>query len=430
MVRTGRPSSSAAGSGRLTEAISLGVLARLIHPDLVDEVIAEQGRKEQRIRLLPARVVVYYVLALCLFFGESYEEVMRRLVGGLEVLRFWQQAWRVPTTGAITQARARLGAGVLAKLFARVARPLAGPGTPSAWLAGRRLMAIDGTVVAVPDTPANDGAFGRLGGARQPAPYPQVLVVGLAECGTHALVDAAIGGCREDERALAAEVLGSLAPGMLLMADRGFYSYDFWEAAHATGADLLWRLQAGIPLAFDRALADGSWLAVIARPRDKRAHHDHQRGKGRKPTTPVAKVTVRVIEYEVTDRGKHTEDFCLITTILDPDEASAAELAAAYHQRWEAESAFAQLKTRLLDGHGVLRSKSPEMVRQELWALLLVHYAICDLITHAAATIDHDPDQLSFLRAVRVARRHVTAQAALSPPQAHPNPDRGPGRDR
>lgn len=227
------------GQSRLTDRIGLGVLTKLVHRDLVDEVLTETGRTQRRRRLLPARVVVYFVMAMTLFFDDSYEEVIRKLVHGLQFLRSWDQDWQVPSASALCQARARLGAEPVRELYARVARPLAGPGTPGAWLADLRLMAIDGVQLDVPDTADNQTAFGRGASQGLDAPYPKVKVLGLGECGTHAVIDAHLGGVRVDERELARPLLASLTPDMLLLADRGFYSRAFWNEAAATGAQLL-----------------------------------------------------------------------------------------------------------------------------------------------------------------------------------------------
>ncbi|WP_326709949.1 IS4 family transposase [Streptomyces sp. NBC_01474] len=226
-----RDGSAAVSGVRLTDRVGVGVLTRLVDRDLVDEVLAETRRTEKRSRLLPARVVVYYVLALCLFFGESYEEVMRLLVNGLRFLGTWRKDWTVPTTGAISQARRRLGPEPLRVLFERVAVPCAQRGTQGAWLGRWRLMAIDGFVLDIPDTPANDAEFGRSGGKANPAPFPQVKIVGLGECGTHAVVAARLGPWRVDEGVLAGQLVSEFEPGMLVTADRGFYAYRLWEAA-------------------------------------------------------------------------------------------------------------------------------------------------------------------------------------------------------
>src|SRR2546430_11646206 len=210
---------------RLTDRIGVGVLTRLIDRDLVDDVLAETGRVEQRSRLLPARVVVYYVLGLCLFFGEAYEEVMRLLVAGLRFTGAWQRDWQVPTTGAIAQARQRLGAGPLRLLFERVAVPCAQRGTRGAWLGPRRLMAIDGFVLDIPDTRENDAAFGRSGGGKNPAPFPPVRPVGLGGCGTHAIVAARLAAWRGSERAPARELLSGFGPGQAVLAHPRVFRY-------------------------------------------------------------------------------------------------------------------------------------------------------------------------------------------------------------
>ena len=402
---------------RLTDRIGIGVLTRLIDRDLVDDVLAETGRTEQRSRLLPARVVVYYVLALCLFFGDAYEEVMRLLVAGLHFTGAWQKDWHVPTTGAIAQARQRLGAAPLQRLFERVAVPCAQRGTKGAWLGSRKLMAIDGFVLDIPDTSENDAAFGRPGGEKTPAPFPQVRIAGLGECGTHAIVAARLAAWRTSERALAGDLLSELGPGMLVIADRGFYSWQLWQAAAATGADLLWRMQSGPNLPVVRAFPDGSYESFLLDPK-VRGRRANQRHRGSANIEEPSGIPVRVIEYEVTEREGRGEIFCLITTIMDPQEATAAELAAAYHERWEFESSLDEIKTHQRGRGGVLRSKSPEMIRQEIWALLLTHYAVRHLMCEAADQAGKDPDRLSFIRSLRVIRRQVTGQAALSPLQA------------
>src|SRR5260221_224570 len=250
--------------GLLTDRIGIGVLTRLVPRDLVDEVLAETGRREKRSRLLPAHVVVYFVMAMAVF-RDGYEEVIRRLAGGLAFMRAWRKDWAVPTTGAISQARERLGEAPLKALFERVATPLAAPGAPGAWLGSRRLMAIDGVKVVMPDTPANVAGFGRPGGVTR-RPFPQVQVLGLGECGTHAVVAAQIGTLSVGERELAAGLLGSMEPGMLVIADRGFFGFEFWRGCLLTGSDLLFRVASGLKLPVTRGLACASYLSEDALP--------------------------------------------------------------------------------------------------------------------------------------------------------------------
>ncbi|WP_223199523.1 IS4 family transposase, partial [Solihabitans fulvus] len=233
--------------GRLTDAIGIGVLTRLVDRDLVDEAIAAADRKEKRVRLLPARVVVYYVLALCLFFGDSYEEVMRKLTHGLRAVGSWRKEWTVPTVGAISKARMRLGEEPLRLLFDRVALPMAKRSTPGAWLRGFRVMAIDGVIFNLPDTQDNEEGFGRCGG-KNPAPFPQARTTALVECGTHAVVAAEIDPWKKQERAQVVGLLRAFEPGMLVLADAGVYSYGLWNAAAQTGAALVWRVRADLEL--------------------------------------------------------------------------------------------------------------------------------------------------------------------------------------
>jgi hypothetical protein len=241
-----------------------------------------------------------------------------------------------------------------------------------------------------------------------------VRLVGLGECGTHAIVAARLAAWRTSERALARELSADFEPGMLIIADRGFYSWQFWQEAASSGADLLWRMQDGPSLPVVRAFSDGSYESFLLDPK-VRARRAGQRRRGSENIDEPSGIPVRVVEYEVTNREGKDEIFCLITTIMDPGDASAAELAAAYQERWEFESSLDEIKTHQRGRGGVLRSKSPEMVRQEIWAFLLTHYAIRHLMCEAADQAGEDPDRLSFMRSLRVIRRQVTDQAALSP---------------
>jgi hypothetical protein len=399
---------------RLTDHLSIGVLTRTVPRFVVDEVLAETGRKEKRSRLLPAHVVVYFVMALALF-RDGYEEVMRALVHGLRFARTWSQAWQVPSTGAISQARVRLGEAPLKELFGRVARPLASQGTPGAWLGPWRLMAIDGVMLDIPETSANLAVYEKsTGGTRRP--YPQVKIVGLGECGTHALIDAQIGSIRQGERELADPLARSLEANMLVLADRGFFSYELWRSYLLSGAQLLWRLTKTTRLPVLTTLPDGSYLSEIKRP-------GLGSGKTRIPIDRIddpylaTHIPVRVIEYQI-DTGDTTtrlEVFRLITTILDPAQSDAHELASTYAQRWEFESSLREIECQLLEPGSTLRSKTPEMIRQEIWALFLTHYAIRSFMKEAADTTELDPDRLSTIRAINIIRRSVTDPAEFSP---------------
>jgi hypothetical protein len=340
------------------------------------------------------------------------------MTGALQSLGSWDQGWKVPSTSAITQARQRLGAEPLRELFHRAAVPAADLGTTGAWLRGRRLMAIDGTSFDVPDTAANVAAFGRKGSGPKASAFPKLQVVSLSECGTHAQVAAAMGSCRTGERELAARLAGPAEEDMLITADAGFYSWQLWDLYAGTGAALCWRAGASVALPLVRRLADGSYLALIFAPdttaRRKAALLAAARA-GEQVDADLARI-VRAAEYTVPDRGaEDSELICVITTLLDPAELTAAEMAFAYHQRWEHESGLDEIKTHLRAAGGILRSQSPDLVEQEMWGLLLAHYAIRDLMCRAADQAGHDPDRVSFLRAVRVVRRQIDEPAAFPP---------------
>jgi hypothetical protein len=403
--------------GRLTDWISLGVLASAVPRDAVDEAVMAAGRAAKRSDgKLPPHVMVYFAMALALFAEEDYEEVAARLTETLASWGCWDQSWATPTSGGITQARKRLGPEPLELLFGRVAVPVAGVLTRGAFLREWRLMAIDGFELDVPDTPANAAAFGYPAGGREHPAFPKVRVVTIGECGSHAKVAAQmgpVGGKGSSEQALARRMLGRLEPGWLLIADRGFYNWPDWQAAAATGAALLWRVKADLRLPVLELLPDGSYLSVVARA----ALHDKARAKliaaarAGEHLDPAQAMRVRVIEYEIGDRDGDGELIALITTITDPAAASAQELAQAYCQRWEEETGNDQLKTCLRGPGSVLRSKSPDMVRQEIYGYLLTHYAISALISRAATEADIDPDRVKFLRTVRIIRRRAAGPA-------------------
>jgi len=406
------------GTSSLTDVIGIGTLTRLIPRELVDEVIASLGRKELRKNKLPARVMVYFVMAMALFYGDAYEEVMRKLAGGLQYLGTWRRQWEMPGPGALCQARQRLGAAVMRELYERVAAPCAMRSTRGAWLAGRRLMALDGFGMEAPDSEENAAYFG-YAGKKERCSFPYVQMAGLAECGTHAIVAAAIGQKGEGEETLASRILlgGAIEPGMLVMVDAGLYSYANLRAVIDAGADALFRVGANVELPVLEWLPDGSYRSYIADP-DAKRQNSYRLRKGLAKITDLPGTHVRVVDYEITDRGDGYELITLVTNITDPDEIAAIEMAAAYHERWEAELVIDELKTHQLGSGVILRSRKPEMVEQEIWGLLLTHYGIRHLMREAADQADLDPDRMSFIRALRVVRRQVSGQAAFSPSAA------------
>jgi hypothetical protein len=316
----------AAGAASLPDKIALGVLTRLVTRELVEDVLAETGRKEQRKRLLPARVVVYFVLALALFYGDSYEEVMRKLVQGLSRLAVWKSEWHVPTSSALAQARERLGSEPLRELFERAARPCAQLSTAGAWLCGRRLMSLDGFELDVADTPANEQYFGRRRGKNGTAAFPRMVVMALAECGSHAVTAVETGTAGTGEvplaRALAAAP-GNLEPGMLVLADRGLYSYKMITAIAAAGADFCVRVKGDIDLPVLGWLPDGSYRSYVAEPVNK----TNKLASGARALTDLPGMHVRVVDYDVPGRGG--EVVTVITSILDHQDTPAPDLAAS-----------------------------------------------------------------------------------------------------
>jgi hypothetical protein len=412
-----------AAGDRLTDWISLGVLTSSVPRDAVDEAVTTTGRQAKRSDgKLPPHVMVYFVMALALFADEDYEEVAARLTETLAGWGCWDADWDVPTSGGITQARRRLGPEPLRELFARVAEPVAGQLTRGAFLGGWRLMAIDGFDWDAPDTAANAAEFGYAGSGADRSAFPKVRVVTLSECASHAMVDAEIGpltGKGSGEQALARRLYARLDAGWLLIADRNFYSFADWLAAAASGAALLWRVKADLTLPVLKILPDGSYHSVLVNPniRGKARQQLVEAARAGQDLDPEKAAPVRVVEYQVPDReGDGTgELIALITTITDPAHAPAQALAQAYHQRWEHETGNNQLKTHLRGPGRVLRSKSPDMVRQEIYGYLLTHHAISALICHAATEADIDPDRIKFLRTVRIVRRRLADPAAFSP---------------
>jgi Insertion element 4 transposase N-terminal/Transposase DDE domain len=399
----------------------LGVLASSVPREVVDAAVAASGRGAKRSGgKLPPHVMVYYAMALALFADEDYEAVMAQLTETLASWGCWDPAWTMPTTGGITQARARLGSQPLARIFDEVAVPVADQLTRGAWLGPWRLMAIDGVEWDLPDTPENIAEFGYVGSGATRSAFPKARVVAISECASHAVVAAAIGGMHIGEPTLARRLWGRLEPGWLLTADREFYGFTHWNAARATGAELLWRVSARVSLPVLHTWPDGSYASVLVNRRKadtaQRAALVAAAGRG-EDLDPDRAVPVRVVEYTVPDRpgNGRGETFTLITTILDPAQAPAGQLAQAYHQRWEHETGNGQLKTHLRGPGKILRSHKPDTVRQEIYGYLLTHYAISALICRAATAADIDPDRVKFQRTVRIIRRRVTDSVAFPP---------------
>lgn len=387
---------------RVTDYISLGAVAGKVPMDRVHDVLEREGRQSQRQRQLPAHVMVYYVIALALYMEVSYGEVLRCLLEGLEWIGLPVQRIRRTGPSGISQARSRLGVAPLKRLYDEVVEPVAVEGTRGAWYGGWRLVSLDGSTLDVADEKVNDEAFGRPGASRGASGYPQLRFVSLVECGTHVLFGAQDGPYGTSEVELARTVVGSLCSGMLCLADRNFYSFALWRRAAETGADLVWRMKSNAVLPCQERLEDGSYLSTIYPSQKDRRH-------GRRG------LQVRVIEYRLDGLPDAEPLYRLLTTILSPEAAPARELAALYHERWEIETALDELKTHLRGRRIVLRSKTPELVRQEFYGLLLAHYAVRGLMHEAALQADLDPDELSFVHAVRVIKRKILTAGSFSP---------------
>ena len=390
-----------AGS-RITDYISLGVVAKTFPLEKVRAVLAASGKQSVRQRDLPAHVVVYYVIALALYMQSSYREVLRCLLEGIQWLREPSAGIHVAGNSGISQARTRVGWEPLRQLHDEVVRPIAVAARKGAWYRSWRLVSMDGGTLDVADEKGNSEAFGRPGASRGASAYPQIRFVSLVENGTHVLFGSRMADYATSEIALAKAVLPSLCKGMLCLADRGFFGFDMWKQAAATGAELLWRVRKNILLPCEKRLPDGSFLSrIYASEKDRRRGTDG--------------IVVRVIEYRLEGVEGAEPLYRLATTILDHELAPAAELAGLYHERWEIETAFDELKTHLRGADIVLRSKTPDLVRQEFYGLLMAHFAVRGLMHEAALSADKDPDRLSFLHAVRVVRRKMATFGAIPP---------------
>jgi len=387
---------------RITDFISLGVLTKMFPLAAIQAVLGGTHKTSVRQRDLPAHVVVYYVIALALYMQSSYREVLRCLLEGIQWLLGPGASVKVTGKSGISQARTRLGWEPLQQLHDGIVKPIAVASTKGAWYRTWRLVSVDGSTLDTADEKENEKAFGRPSASRGKSAFPQVRFVSLVENGTHVLFGTRMGGVDTGEITLAKQVLSCLAKGMFCLADRNFFGFELWNQARSTGAELLWRIKKNLRLPCEKRLPDGSYLSrVYASPKEQR---HGQNG-----------VVVRVIEYRLEGIPGAEPIYRLLTTILDHEAAPAAELAALYHERWEIETALDELKTHLRGSRIVLRSKTPDLVRQEFYGLMMAHFAVRGLMHEAALKADEDPDRLSFLHAVRVVRRKIARFASIPP---------------
>lgn len=408
---------------RLPDRIGIGVLTAAFPPELVDLAIEEWDVREVRHRMLPARVMAYYAMALAMYFDDAYAEVWNKLLGGLAWARRYRQRRQVgmqPTTAALTKARVRLGWQAMAAILAAtMTRLAAGPdAAPWAYFHGLRVLAVDGFTMNVVRTPAMVAAFGVPGNGGGDGPYPQVRVVALAETGTGSLQGAEVGALADGEQTMARRLWPRLGPGDVVVGDRGFLSHADLAAIIAAGADAVLRVRADTDLPVLRVLCDGSWVSRVADP--AAARRLRRRGV---TGADIPGIEVRVIEYTVAGDpvhplgvGAQSELFCLITTLVDAQRYPMEGFADLYHDRWRIETAIGDIETRLRGGPDVvLRSKSPDMVRQEVYGLLCVYQAVHALMHAGAEHAEIDPDRISFTRTLRAAARHLSDDAAFSP---------------
>jgi len=409
--------------GWLPDRVTLGAMTKTFPPELVDQVVVTTGTKEVRRRLLPARFVVYFVLALWLFRGRNcgYGQVMIKLVDGLYHRRRAQdllegvaldragwvitgggRRWRAPNISSLSRARARLGADPLHMLFDSVAGPVGAEGAAGVFCCGLRVVSVDGSSTDVPDTLENAQYFGRPSNATRDGAFPQVRWLAAAESGTGALIGATIGAYTRGEQTQLRDLLSGFTPAMMVLADRNSLSHTLVRDVLATGAHILWRASASFTPAPIEVLADGTYLATLTPRR----------------TADGPPITVRVIEYTVHSSGPDgtetlSEVCALVTDLLDIQAYPALDLACAYPMRWDCETVIAHHKTDMGKGMPVLRSHNPEGVAQEMWALFAVYQAVYTLIGAAADAVGIPPDQVSFPHALAAVTDTVSA---ASPP--------------
>ena len=386
------------GGMRLSDYLSVSVIARVYPREAVRAALRSLGRDSLRRRDLPAEVMVYYVIVMALFRTVSAREVLRCLVDGLRWISP-DLPVRVSGKSSISRARTRLGAAPFSALRDSCVVPLARGDTPGAWYRGLRLVAFDGSTLNLPDEARNRAVFGLPASSRGSSAFPQARLTAMVEVGTHAAFAWHAGPRAQSEAEQAERLLEHLSSGMLVLADRYYCGFPLWSRAAATGADLLWRLKGNMKFPVVEALEDGSWRSVI-----RGSGCDRRRSRGELP--------VRIVAYKIEGNDEITR---LATTLLDHETAPAAELAALYHERWEIENAYDEVKTHILGPGAALRSKTPDLVYQEIDGLMLAHYAVRRLIHEAAETVGEDPDRLSFVHTVRVMRRRIINPGAFPP---------------
>lgn len=364
------------------------------------KILRQTSKASERERALPAHVMVYYVIAMTIFMGSPYRDVLRELLSRWNGLLKGKNKRKPPTKGSICKARQRLGAEPMKQLHDKFVKPIADKKTKGAWFKGWLTVGIDGSTLDVADTPENEEEFERPKSARGKSAYPKLRLTSLLETGTRVLFGTHIGPINtSSEKDLAKEAIKFLKPGMLCLADRHYLGYEFLQLTLETGADVLWRASSVFKLKPEKHLPDGSYLTTIYKSDTDRKHKRDG-------------IQVRVVKYRV--KG-FKDTYRVVTSIIDPAQATAEELAALYHERWEIEVALGELKTRLIGRDVILRSQKPELVKQEFYGFLLGYFAVRGIMHEAALQVDEDPDRLSFVHAVRVIKRRLPDFAVFPP---------------
>jgi hypothetical protein len=381
----------------LASEVRLEVLEEAFPEEKIETILRELGRQSVRVRKLPATMMVYYVIALGLFVSVGCREVLRRL---LESSRWvWPSEVKLSTETAITKARKRLGYEVIERLYREIVKPIAARRSPGAFFRSWRVVSLDGSTLEVADSDANEKAFGRPGASRGKSAYPQIRFVTLLENGTHVLFGAVMDAFHVGEITLAMKVLGRLKRGMLCLADRNFFGYAMWKQALTTRSALLWRIKKNLILPRLREHDDGSFESMIYPSLKDRRHKRNG-------------IRVRVIEYHI--RG-FTDRYRLLTSILDTSKAPAKELALLYANRWTIETSLGEIKEYLPKRKMVLRSKLPDLVRQDFYGLLLAHFGIRSEMYASAAEVNEDPTEFSFVHALNVIYRKLHRLVSFPP---------------
>lgn len=375
--------------------LNIGAFTECFPIKIVKRVLKETGKKSIRERMMPNHLVVYYVMGMALMMSQGYQEVLRWLLEGSRSVTGLKSKGRPLGKSGISQARERLGYEPFKRLYEQEVQPIATEETQGAWFGNWRLVTIDGSSFDVADTPANDKEFGRSRSDRGSSAFPKIRLVSLIENGTRVLFGMEFGAFETtSEMDLARKVVQKLQKGMLCLADRYYFGYPLWKEACKNGSELLWRVKVNQILRPHKVLEDGSYLSWIYASSSDRL-------KGRDG------ILIRVIEYKFKWERKADSAYRLVTTILDPDIASAEELAALYHDRWEIETALGECKSVLKGANIVFRSKTPDLVRQELYGFMLTYFVIRSLMHQAALQADEDPDRISFKHTVQVIKRKI-----------------------